>query len=151
MYYDLVIFSDGTEAWREIAPNGRVTRYCDKEGNDIGRLHEQVNIIDGGPTPPVWALPDPEPEPAPEEPAPPVRRLTKLAFVGRLGNDFASILTVAKVNVEIELFVKMLDWATPDPDGTSVDLDDPRVIYALNRLEEAQVLAPGRAQEILGA
>jgi hypothetical protein len=150
MYYDRVSFGDGVVVWREIAPNGRVTRYCDDDGNDVGRLHEPVSMVDGSPTPPVWALPDPEPEPPPEEPPLPARRLTKLSFVGRLGADFASILTVAKANVEIELFVKMLDWATPDPDGTSVDLDDPRVVYALNRLEEAQVLAPGRAQEILG-
>lgn len=77
------------------------------------------------------------------------RRLSKLGFVGRLGADFATILTVAKSSVEVELFVRMLDWATPDPDGTSVDLDDPRVIYALNNLETAGVIGVGRAQEIL--
>jgi hypothetical protein len=77
------------------------------------------------------------------------RRLSKLGFVGRLGADFATILTVAKSNVEVELFVRMLDWATPDPDGTSVDLDDARVIYALNNLEAAGVIGTGRAAEIL--
>lgn len=76
------------------------------------------------------------------------RRLSKLGFVGRLGSDFATILTVAKNNVEVELFVRMLDWATPDPDGTSVDLDDPRVVYALNNLEAAGVIAAGRSAEI---
>ena len=38
----------------------------------------------------------------------------------------------------------MLDWATPDPDGTSVDLDDPRVVEALTALEAAGGAA-GRA------
>ena len=77
------------------------------------------------------------------------RRLTKLAFVGRLGADFATILAAAKTNVQVELFVKMLDWATPDADGTSVDLDDQRVIDALTTLEQAGLIGVGRAAEIL--
>jgi len=76
------------------------------------------------------------------------RRLTKLAFIGRIGDEFAGILIAAKTNVQVELFVRMLDWATPDPDGTSVDLDDPRVVTALTTLESAGLLGTGRAQEI---
>lgn len=76
------------------------------------------------------------------------RRLTKLAFIGRIGEEFAGILTAAKANVQVELFVRMLDWATPDPDGTSVDLDDPRVVEALTTLEAAGLIGAGRAQEI---
>lgn len=76
------------------------------------------------------------------------RRLTKLAFIGKIGSEFAGILTAAKTNVQVELFVRMLDWATPDPDGTSVDLDDPRVVDALMALEAAGLIAAGRAQEI---
>ena len=79
----------------------------------------------------------------------PTRRLTKLAFVGRLGSDFATILTVSKQSVQVEMFVRMLDWATPDADGTSVDLDDPRVVGALQALEAGGIIAAGRAQEIL--
>lgn len=82
------------------------------------------------------------------ETSPPARRLTKLAFIGRIGNEFAGILTAAKSNVQVELFVRMLDWATPDPDGTSVDLDDPRVVEALTTLEAAGLIGAGRAQEI---
>jgi hypothetical protein len=78
----------------------------------------------------------------------PVRRLTKLAFIGRIGDEFAGILTAAKSNVQVELFVRMLDWATPDPDGTSVDLDDPRVVDALTTLEAAGLIGAGRALEI---
>ncbi len=77
------------------------------------------------------------------------RRLTKLAFVGRLGNDFATILAASKQSIQVEMFVRMLDWATPDPDGTSVDLDDPRVAGALQALESGGLIAAGRAQEIL--
>lgn len=76
------------------------------------------------------------------------RRLTKLAFIGRIGDEFHGILTAAKTNVQVEMFVRMLDWATPDPDGTSVDLDDPRVVDALQTLEAAGLLGTGRAQEI---
>ncbi len=85
-----------------------------------------------------------------ETPAPAAgpRRLTKLAFIGRIGAEFTGILTAAKTNVQVELFVRMLDWATPDPDGTSVDLDDPRVVDALTTLESAGLIAAGRAQEI---
>lgn len=77
------------------------------------------------------------------------RRLTKLAFIGRLGNDFRNILSAAKARVDVEMFVKMLDWATPDADGTSVDLDDPRVAGALQMLEAGGLIGSGRAQEIL--
>ena len=77
------------------------------------------------------------------------RRLTKLQFVGLLGDSFAGILAAAKVSVDVEMFVKMLDWATPDADGTSVDLDDPRVIDGLMRLEASELLPVGKAQEIL--
>lgn len=87
----------------------------------------------------------------PEQAAPPkgIRRLSKLGFIARIGGDFANILAAAKVSVEVEMFVRMLDWATPDPDGTSVDLDDPRVIGALTNLEAAQLLSVGKAQEVL--
>jgi len=151
MYYDQVVFADGVAAWREINLQGQVTRYCDDAGNNIGRLHEQAIITNGSPTPPVWALSAPAPEPQPEPPPPAPRRLTKLSFVGRLGTDFPVILAASKVDVGVEMFVRMLDWATPDPDGTSVDLDDPRVIYALNQLEAGGVIGAGRAAEILGA
>ena len=78
------------------------------------------------------------------------RRLTKLAFVALIGEDaFKAVLAAAKVNVDIEAFVKLIDWATPEADGTSIDLDDPRTISGLYALEAAGLIAPGRAQEIL--
>lgn len=78
------------------------------------------------------------------------RRLTKLAFVGLIGEDaFKAVLAAAKVNVDIEAFVKLIDWATPEADGTSIDKDDPRTIAGVQALEAAGFIAPGRAQEIL--
>ena len=76
------------------------------------------------------------------------RRLTKLGFIGRIGSEFEGILAEAKTNVQVEMFVRMLDWATPDPDGTSVDLDDPRVVDALTTLEAAGFIGAGLSQEI---
>lgn len=129
---------------------GQVLRLTDFDGNTITSEGYGGTVVDANPPAPAWALPDPVvEEPAPY--VPPARRLTKLAFVGRLGGDFHTILSAAKVNVDVEMFVKMLDWATPDADGTSVDLDDPRVVYALNALEAGGLIAAGRAGEILNA
>lgn len=58
----------------------------------------------------------------------PRRRVTKLEFIARIGDAaFTKLLELSQSSVEIAKFVKMIDWATPDPDGTSIDLDDPRV------------------------
>lgn len=56
------------------------------------------------------------------------RRLTKLDFIGRLGDPaFSKLLELSLTSVEILKFVKLIDWTTPDADGTSIDLDDLRV------------------------
>lgn len=152
MRYIQLRFNNGDIAFQEISANETLVRYVWPDGTTAENL---PHVGDGGTVTsesivPSWALSDPIPEPV-VEPTPVGRRLTKLAFVGRLGNDFFSILTAAKSSVEVEMFVKMLDWATPDADGTSVDLDDPRVIYVLNNLEATGLIAPGRAAEILSA
>ena len=79
----------------------------------------------------------------------PRRRVTKLEFVGRLGSDYIPLLVAAKSNVAIEAFMKMLDWATPEADGTSLDLCDQRIVEALTQLEQAGAIAAGRAAEIV--
>lgn len=76
------------------------------------------------------------------------RRLTKLEFVTLLGDDFVSILSAAKQSVDVEAFVLLVTLATPDPDGTAIDLDDHRM-QALHQLEIAGVLGEGRAEAIL--
>ena len=147
MRYILVQLDRGAQVLQCVL-NGQVVAYRSPIDGATVTVTGGSRVIDANPAKPSWDAPDPEPTPTP---APVPRRLTKLAFVGRLGNDFATILTAAKSSVEIELFVKMLDWATPDPDGTSVDLDDPRVVYALNQIEAAGLIAEGRAAEILNA
>ena len=147
MQYILVELDNGAQVLQCIS-GGIVQGYRSPIDGATVTVTSGSRVIDANPAKPSWDAPDPEPTPPP---APVPRRLTKLAFVGRLGNDFATILTAAKTSVEIELFVKMLDWATPDPDGTSVDLDDPRVVFALNQIEGAGLIATGRAAEILNA
>ena len=148
MQYILIETESGVLAYQCIR-DGRVVAFKNLDGNPFSFVGGS-SVVDANPPTPAWHTPDPTPEPEPT-PAPASRRLTKLDFVGRLGADFATILTAAKSDVEVELFVKMLDWATPDPDGTSVDLDDARVIYALNTLETGGLIREGRAAEILSA
>ena len=83
--------------------------------------------------------------PQPEVIAPVVRRVSKLEFVARLGDDeFTALLGLARESVDVEKFVKMIDWATPEADGTSIDLDDPRV-QAVSGLEPV-LIALGKTQ-----
>lgn len=79
----------------------------------------------------------------------PQRRVTKLDFIARLGSDFDTLFAASKTVLDVEKFMKMLDWATPEADGTSIDLDDPRTVGALQAFEAAGLLAAGRAAEVV--
>ena len=84
----------------------------------------------------------------------PKRRLTKLEFIERLGDAaFAAVLEMAKASPELNAWVEKVKMATPDPDGTSVDLGDPRTIAGVNALEPALiaqgVVASGWADGVL--
>lgn len=84
-------------------------------------------------------------EDPPAEPQPP-RRLTRLEFIARLTQEeFAGLLAASKTSIEVEAFIKLMDWVTPDPDGTSVDLDDARTVGGVRAL-----FTPERADQILG-
>ena len=77
----------------------------------------------------------------------PKRRLTKLEFIGRMGEQvFISILGMAQQSVEMAAWVELVRMATPDPDGTSIDLDDPRTLAGLNALEPV-LIAQGIVSE----
>jgi hypothetical protein len=155
MQYILVMLYGVGQAY-QVIQHGSVVRYVDPDG---AYLFDSVptgiasDVVDANPPTPSWHVEPVELVEVVEEPvyvAPP-RRVSKLMFVGLLGKDFHTILTVAKSSVDVEMFVRMLDWATPEADGTAIDLDDPRVVYALNSLEAAGLMAPGRAMEILHA
>lgn len=123
-----------------------VTKKSD--GSEVYRYHNDVPVEWNGME---FATHDHTAEVPPVEviPAKGPRRLTKLQFIGRLGDNFDTLFAASKTVLEVEKFMKMLDWATPDADGTSVDLDDPRVADALTAFEQAGLIAAGRAQEIL--
>lgn len=92
--------------------------------------------------------------PEPVAPPPANRRLTRLQFVGRLGEAaMVAILSMAQQSIEIAAWVKMIDWTTPDQDGTSVDLDDPRTVAGVRSLELALIsmgaVAEGWADGVL--
>jgi len=68
------------------------------------------------------------------------RRITKLQFIELLGDvAFASILELTKVSPEVNAWVEKFKLTTPDPDGTSVDLTDPRMISGVTGI--GQVLS----------
>jgi hypothetical protein len=78
------------------------------------------------------------------------RRLSKLEFLDLLTDtEYATILGAARESVQIEAWVERMKLATPDPDGTSIDLDDPRTVGGVNALELIGLIGEGRAEVIL--
>ncbi len=70
-----------------------------------------------------------------EAPAP-TRRVTKLQFIERIGEAaYRAILEMSLSSVDVLAWVKLIDWATPEPDETSIDLDDPRTVSGLETFE----------------
>lgn len=66
------------------------------------------------------------------------RRLTKLEFIALLGDaPYVAILAMARASVEVEAWTKMLELATTDADGASVDLDEPRTIAGVRAIGAA--------------
>lgn len=80
-------------------------------------------------------------------------QITRLQFVERIGmNAFLTLLGMAKQSVEVEAMMKLIEWATPDPDGTSINLKDPRLsqLYELEPvLVQMQVVEQGWADKVL--
>lgn len=95
----------------------------------------------------------PSPDAPPPQPSGP-RRLTKLQFIERLGDAaFVAILQMAKQSAEVEAFVERFRLTTPDPDGTSIDLDDARTAAGVAAIGAALlqmgVVAADWADEVL--
>lgn len=79
------------------------------------------------------------------------RRISKLSFINRFTDvESASIITISKTVIEIETWLFKLNMTTPEPDGTSIDLDDPRTVAGvtaiLYTLEQAGAIAAGTYQ-----
>ena len=89
------------------------------------------------------------------------RRVTKLQFRNlfsaqeKVAIEFASLDNPNGTQEErlksagLRVFLADVESATPEPDGTSIDLDDPRTVAGVNALETYGLIATGRAAEIL--
>lgn len=89
--------------------------------------------------------------PAPEVPPAPVRRrLSTLAFRDRfMMDEKRAIYTAAQTSIDVRIWLDDLTAATPDGDGTAVDLDDPRTVAGVQALEAAGLIGVGRAAQVL--
>jgi hypothetical protein len=80
----------------------------------------------------------------------PRRRLSKLELMNRFTDtELANIYSAAKSSVMVGVWMEKLNAASPEADGTSVDLEDPRTVAGIQSLEAGGLIAAGRAAEIL--
>lgn len=79
------------------------------------------------------------------------RRVSKLEYMNRFTDEeLSAIYSMAKVAVPVEVWLAKFNAATPEADGTAIDLDDTRTASGLFALEAIGLLSSGRANEILG-
>lgn len=79
-------------------------------------------------------------------------RLTKQQFIDRFKpEEMVALLAAAKMSVAVEAWLFRFNSLTPDADGTTVDLTDPRTVAGLQALEMGGLISPGRAIEMLSA
>lgn len=84
----------------------------------------------------------------PEEPTQPViepkTTLTKLEYMNRFTDaELAAIYTAAKTVIAVEVWLEKFKLST------DIELTDPRTVSGVQALEDAGLLAEGRADEIL--
>lgn len=78
------------------------------------------------------------------------RKISKLSFMNRLTDiELAGIYSAAKVSTAVEVWLAKFHATSVEPDGTSIDLDDPRTIAGMHALEAAGLIGAGRAAEVL--
>lgn len=100
-------------------------------------------VIDAAPPTPAWDAPDPAPAPAPD-PVPASNLISQVEYLKRFTqSERMTIRAAAKVSLEVEDYIAMLDAATE-----GVHLDDPVTLAGLQALEAAGLIGPGRAAEI---
>ena len=74
------------------------------------------------------------------------RRVTKLEYMNRFTDEeLGTIHSAAKVSVLVEVWLAKFNAATPESDGTAVDLDDERTASGLYALEAGGLIGVGRA------
>lgn len=88
------------------------------------------------------------PEAAPVVPR--ITRLTKLDYMNRFTDaELEQLYTLESSVPAVKVWLAKFNATTPDPDGTSIDLTDPRTIAGVQALETAGIIQAGRANEIL--
>lgn len=77
-------------------------------------------------------------------------RRTKQEFIDLLTpTEMVNILSASKESPEVEAWIFRFNNLTADSDGTSIDLTDARTVGGLHLMEQAGLIGPGRAIEIL--
>lgn len=70
--------------------------------------------------------------------------VSRLDFMDRFTDaELAGVFTAAKSSVSVEVFIEKVKAAS------HIDLTDPRTISGVQALEVAELISPGRADEIL--
>lgn len=141
MDYILIQFDNGDLAYQEIM-RGQVVRYTDMDGVTVS-AEGRGSVVVGGNPPPAWALPDPVDEPVPSVPT---RILSKLAYLRLFSQqERIAVRNAATQSPELFDYLDMLKLAD------EIDLMDADTVAAVQMLEAAGLIAPGRAGEILNA
>lgn len=142
MEYIKIQCDDGRIAYQKVY-NGNVLCYYDELGNAIDLTGMGSVVIDSNPPLPSWVINE-NPPPAPAYSK--SRIITKLQFLNRMSDiEVASIFEAAKMNIAIEVWIKKFELAE------EINLDDERLQGGLVGLEQAGILQPGRANEIINA
>ena len=77
-------------------------------------------------------------------------RLTKQEFIDRLPDGvFTAILAASKVSVDIEAWLFRFNVVSVEPDGTSIDITDPRTIAGIRALASAGLMTDEQADAFL--
>lgn len=115
-----------------------------------GRAHSQSSQAIDNPNPDKWGVKETDKEGVWDNalldfvPILVAKKLSKLAFLNRFTNEeLVTILSVAKQNALVEVFVKKLDASE------FVDLSYPPTIEGINALASAGLLTESRANEVL--
>lgn len=141
MHYILIQVDGVGQLYQEVA-HGIVQRLTDMDGNTVNPPSGTASwVVNANPTQPTWALATPDVANPPAS-----RVVTKLEYLRLFTQEErVAIRTAAKANAVLEDYMELLALAE------IVDLSDADTVAGVNALEMAGLIAPGRAQEILGA
>lgn len=155
MHYILMDAGELGQLYQELNL-GNVRRYVTLDGlTEYAALPVGISaiIVDENPAQPSWGLPDELPA---QDVSSTVKLLSKNELIDRIGDAaHVAILGLAKQSVQVEAWLFRFVNATPDSEGKSVDLNDPRTIAGIRGLEpilmNLGVVTEGWADGVLNA